>query len=472
MQRTAIKYKINRNDPCLCGSGLKFKKCCKPILEDDGIDDSNYAGKGHHYFNKKNFKDAERYYRAHLTQYIIWYHEHTEPFRKARPEDAEHIFSIDIEALNEIADLISRSLFKQGKIDEMFTLYTHLSPLIDDIRYTFYIDTQIALLLIYQDKFKKAEKLLSKDIYIDLEAIPLTDMGKRALEIYLQAVYLRSPAIKLLRIIERVLDSEISISTQLHFLNEKVKIAFLHKDTDLAKKTALEMKKMLPNLKKVKSKERIIIEDMLPTTYGMLSIILNDSNYYVERIKICEKNIKKKGRDSQHIACQHVLIAQSYIELGENKKGKDFLLKAIDIENRPEYLLDLVRVNLRLDLQEEAIQNLESIDYANLTEELKIDYLSYYTDIALTNKDKSLAHVTEKQLAALEVHLPYLHALASGYRSLLLNFISEKQSPKSLLTKLRKFAAEKLILQPTIFGIGINLNELIRPPEEKGKKRK
>ena len=22
------KYKINRNDPCPCGSGLKFKNCC------------------------------------------------------------------------------------------------------------------------------------------------------------------------------------------------------------------------------------------------------------------------------------------------------------------------------------------------------------------------------------------------------------------------------------------------------------
>lgn len=28
VQQNAIKSKINRNDPCLCGSGKKYKKCC------------------------------------------------------------------------------------------------------------------------------------------------------------------------------------------------------------------------------------------------------------------------------------------------------------------------------------------------------------------------------------------------------------------------------------------------------------
>ncbi|MFO0322017.1 MAG: SEC-C metal-binding domain-containing protein [Bacteroidota bacterium] len=23
-----VSNKINRNDPCICGSGLKYKKCC------------------------------------------------------------------------------------------------------------------------------------------------------------------------------------------------------------------------------------------------------------------------------------------------------------------------------------------------------------------------------------------------------------------------------------------------------------
>lgn len=29
---TTIKYNIGRNDPCPCGSGLKFKKCCLRTL--------------------------------------------------------------------------------------------------------------------------------------------------------------------------------------------------------------------------------------------------------------------------------------------------------------------------------------------------------------------------------------------------------------------------------------------------------
>jgi len=28
IQQINIKKKIGRNDPCICGSGLKYKKCC------------------------------------------------------------------------------------------------------------------------------------------------------------------------------------------------------------------------------------------------------------------------------------------------------------------------------------------------------------------------------------------------------------------------------------------------------------
>lgn len=29
-----MSKRVGRNDPCPCGSGIKFKKCCLPLLED------------------------------------------------------------------------------------------------------------------------------------------------------------------------------------------------------------------------------------------------------------------------------------------------------------------------------------------------------------------------------------------------------------------------------------------------------
>ena len=40
------------------------------------------------------------------------------------------------------------------------------------------------------------------------------------------------------------------------------------------------------------------------------------------------------------------------------------------------------------------------------------------------------------------------------------------QENETLLMKFRKFAAEKLILQPNIFGIGINFNAILKQKEK------
>lgn len=31
-KKTKTPKKINNNDPCVCGSGKKFKKCCRKLM--------------------------------------------------------------------------------------------------------------------------------------------------------------------------------------------------------------------------------------------------------------------------------------------------------------------------------------------------------------------------------------------------------------------------------------------------------
>jgi hypothetical protein len=42
MKNTHIKHRIGRNDPCLCGSGKKYKKCClfNPENQDSEAEES------------------------------------------------------------------------------------------------------------------------------------------------------------------------------------------------------------------------------------------------------------------------------------------------------------------------------------------------------------------------------------------------------------------------------------------------
>ena len=92
---TLKKYKIERNSPCPCGSGRKFKKCCAQYLH---LSPKLYD-KAINLLKVKKYEKAEVFFRAHLTQYIIWYHEHTVPFHNARPSEADSLLLIDIKAV-------------------------------------------------------------------------------------------------------------------------------------------------------------------------------------------------------------------------------------------------------------------------------------------------------------------------------------------------------------------------------------
>jgi len=469
MKKILSKYKIGRNDACLCGSGKKYKRCCQTLIEEREKNFRNapdYSNVAKDFFKKGNFIEAEKFYRASLTQYIIWYYEHTVPFMKGAPDAAKDLFSTDIEAINEIADSLVRTLYSQKKIDSIHLLYSALIGVIDHPLYNFYIDCQRAFWLDYANRKTEAEEILA--IYTDKEIckIPATYMGERSLDTYLRFTFLKLPAVKSLAIIEKSLSENFKTPFKLFLLTYKTRIAFLHNDIEMAKKSA---KHIVQELKKINEKD--ILQDsalhiLLPDTYQMLAIILQNSTYYNKLIDICTHNLRHENKDGFFVAIQNHLISQAYISLEKIEKAKEYIIRAIESDKRFEFQLDLAKINLKLENQSEALAALNDINYNKLPEEFKIDYLSYCTDVALTNKDKKKAAETEKLLAAVKTSIPYFQTLINGFRSLLLDFIASKQEGETLLMKLRRFAAEKLILQPNICGIGINLNDILKPKEK------
>ena len=383
------KYKIERNDKCLCGSGKKYKRCCQTLIQERANNlkySLGFLNVAEDFLKRKNLVDAEKFFRAHLTQYIIWYHEHTVPFRKAAPEAAKDLFHTDIEAINEIADSIVRILYNQNKIDGINLLYLGLVNIIEHPLYEFYIDCQRAYWLDYANKKLEAEKIFTKYAKIEICDIPATYIGERSLEIYLRFTYLKIPAVKSLTIIEKSLVADFEDFFKLFLLTYKMRIAFLHNDIDMAKSTAVCIIQKLNNISKKDVFQDIMIRSLLPDTYEMLAVVLQECSYYTKLIDVCMKNLEIDKEDNLYSAAQNHLIAQGYMSLGELDKAKEYILKAIALNRRFEFQLDLVQINLKLDNQSEALLTLKDIDYDKLSEGLKIDHLSYCTDIALTNK--------------------------------------------------------------------------------------
>ncbi|PKN01217.1 MAG: hypothetical protein CVU77_06440 [Elusimicrobia bacterium HGW-Elusimicrobia-1] len=469
MKKYVQKYSVERNQPCLCGSGKKYKKCCEPYIDERQKNISktpDYDDLAIKYLNKKQYAEAELYFRAHLTQYIIWYNEQTKPFYKEEPEAAKDIYLIDIDAINEIADFLVKALYRQNKIKEIHHLYENLVDIIDNSVYRFYIDTQRAYWLDYDKMNDKAVLIMDGYLNKELDEIPLTYLGIKSLVFYLYFLHLRLPAVTSFKILDKLLRVAEDYYSMLYFLTQKARIAFMHNDTNLAKTSAEQLLKELRKISSADISNSREVYALLPDTYQMVAIILNDDKYYRSLIEICEQNILRYREDKKFLASQYHAIGQAYTSLKKLDKAKESILKSLALDKRDEYQLDLVKVFLKLEEQKSALKVLNEIKYDKLEENLKIDYLSYFVDVALTNKDKNIAVQTEKKLANLRIVIPYFQMMTNDFRSLLLDFICGKYGNDTLIIRLKKFAARNLILQPNFFGIGINLNEILVPKDK------
>jgi hypothetical protein len=123
------KYRIGRNALCPCCSGEKFKKCCAPHIGTALMDTANYL------YQEKKYEEAEKAYRAYLTQYIIWYNEHTVPFVQHSRQEAEGFLMLDINAVEDLLKIVSECLLKQDKVNKIDPFLEKASDIIDDPRF-------------------------------------------------------------------------------------------------------------------------------------------------------------------------------------------------------------------------------------------------------------------------------------------------------------------------------------------------
>ena len=76
------QHEPGRNEPCLCGSSLKFKKCCGPTIKDFKISAGRKAIRA---FNSKQYEDALTAARQEFSWYLTRHWAHTEPWVKEDP---------------------------------------------------------------------------------------------------------------------------------------------------------------------------------------------------------------------------------------------------------------------------------------------------------------------------------------------------------------------------------------------------
>ena len=106
--RRPPQYRPKPGQPCLCGSGLAFARCCSDRLP--GFDHGERVREA---WNGGDYEAALLAARAALCQYAIWHKSHTAPLM-SNPK-IEGMLKIDIEALSELVSDVCALHFRLNR---------------------------------------------------------------------------------------------------------------------------------------------------------------------------------------------------------------------------------------------------------------------------------------------------------------------------------------------------------------------
>lgn len=452
------KWKIERNSLCPCRSGKKYKKCCALNIDTDLKD------KAYDYYKKGDYATAEIAFRVFLTQYISWYHEHTVPFYRQKPEKAEGLLIIDIQAVIEALNFIESCLYKQGKKAEIFPFLIRAEDIIDDRRYKGLVTLKRAAFLASEGNFNEIPELLRTVDIKDLLAISLLGGQSGMLAgLYIDFLWNELPITHALQITDNLLAQSSDAADKLHLSCKKALILFAHLDRETAAKLIDDA---LGEYKP--TQEGDFLEAYSEANaYKMKFLIGHDKEHGIKAIRAHEKLFSfLKECPASTAWCEHQ-IGQIYFDMEDYEQALNHLELSHNIE--PSSLsvkLDLAKTNAHLGAKTNALKFLGQIEKEEIDDNFKVDYLRILADIAIFEANHDAAREISSQLSELNLSIPIISEFRSSIRISLLEMLSMRKRPKGLLERFRESVSRYMILQPNFFGIGININEIIKPKKK------
>lgn len=462
---TPKKYKIERNSPCPCGSGRKFKKCCAQHLHLG----KKLNEKAYNFLNEKNYEKAETVFRAFLTQYIIWYQEHTVPFRKSRPSEAEFLLFIDINAIMATIFQIVKCLYYQKKNDEIDIFLKYSENIICDPRHTFNVQSYRAFWLEHLGHTKDAKALLRKAGYDNIELLADNTFGRRGLLFVLNLLDLElslSSSLEILQVLLERVEKDIDL---VELLSRKALIYFLYSDRTSAEKFIDEAIEKIKTLNTSKDCIEEIYLAISARTWELKGIISESEDASRQAIEVLNTLLPLIERDIDMLSGVNSSIGRIYNSVGDLLKAKEYLQRAYNLKKTIVTSLDFAHINSLLGNIEEARNCLNEIRVKDTDKNLCIDYYAVQAKIAIKTADKSSAKIICKKLANLDISIPQLKELRDIIIFTLCDMIANKSDSDSLIQRIVKGMSRYLIIQPNIFGIGININEIIKSWEHNAK---
>ncbi|MFZ2633857.1 MAG: SEC-C metal-binding domain-containing protein [Desulfosalsimonadaceae bacterium] len=444
----AACHEPGRNNPCICGSGLKFKKCCL------GAYSSKASELFRNAYNSGEYDEALIHARNWFTWYALSHKAHTIPILESDQDAGEQMLQIDIEALAELLGNLHLCYYRLKRNDEFIEVIERVRNVVHDKRWDAKITyTRGLWYLIDKDNEGAA--------YVAIQSIDLqTCYDPDILSLYLQVCPTKLTLTESVEIIDRILSNTQDESIRLQYRVVTAINYYLvcqHADGDRLLKEAISKFSELPADKK--------------SSYGKLKFAYTLELYgkATNQQKILEQGrevtidliheANEEHFTAIYMADLHRLLGDFDEDLGNHRNAiKAF---SISLELNPS---ELTKVFLARSLCNdgqcnEAKKLLESIDDNILDKPGKFDLAISWAIFAATSLNVSDLRKAKARLKAIEAHDPVFIHLRDRWMIDLLE-ATPKSEPGKIRRLIRSFN-KYLILNPNFFGIGININRII-----------
>ena len=279
-----------------------------------------------------NYSQAVLAYRTWATQYKIWHEEHTVPFFKARPVDADGLMKVDIEAAISIFSSLSHCLMKDNRSSEIEQVLQKAGTFIDDPRYRFCLACLRGLRFVIAKDFDSAVNALKGAPDFDPERIVDLEYGRFSIRLFVDILWTQLPLERTLKILDCLLASEkdplLGTEARVH----KGLVLYVYKDKDSAfalLKSALDLAE---TVKPTNNRERVQLHLAKARAYEQIVFVrgtradgLLAIDEYQKAFEIVE--------DKEDHASLHQHIGQVYDFIQDFEHAEEHFEKATQISS-------------------------------------------------------------------------------------------------------------------------------------------
>lgn len=445
------RYRIGRNEECLCGSGVKFKHCC--------ID---YVGECHDIkrtvteIEKGDFNLALKYCRADLTDYLINVKSHTEPLLVLKPSFGHKFLNVDIKAMSEILDRLM-FIINTGKFDVDFI------GLLDRLRNFFYNPKwhdrityyKAAWIYFFENNEEAATEVLVNVSYKEIEDLDY-------LQMYFDLCSDELSFSQKQEVLDKLIGLEKKYSGKIQYTGIKGMEFLLIGDEGKAKELfdeAIEL--AMNNLDKFTDSYDFY---QLGQVFHFAGRLLKNDKFLEKSIEYYIKSSEIEPMTKSGFSMVYTHIGDSYFALNDLDKALDYYFKSLDFEINPITKIFIAQIYIEKDEFEKAREVLDQLCFESLTKENKTDYLFVLSKLVILKRNNEKAKFACDELKKLTFDTKYFSDLSNQlitelleiYKDFSSNEVLEQSRVKKLLSKLNEYC----ILQPNFNGIGFNFNSL------------